>query len=332
MLVDGLIRCGMQLAVPKIVLEEVVNKYREKVEESLKPAKTAVRNLRKLGVDVALSGPSALEAADAYRVQLETQLAKLHVFYLDIPATPHSEVVAAELSRRKPFASSGAGYRDFLIWRSLRDHLRAPPDLFAALVTQNTSDFAQADSLHPDLVADLTAGGVISSRVQFFKALTDFNDKVVAPNLEKLDEFATMLKDGKVKGFDIRKWFSSEADAFACDSSLVSDRLGFDVSECHRVDNVEIYELAIHSVTQLLDGDIVVTAGAQIDVRIEVVVGVDALVESRDAREFVGSDMPDGTLHNVEKSKWFRLSFEVDLTLKEGSHELEHVDINSVSF
>lgn len=44
------------------------------------------------------------------------------------------------------------------------------------------------------------------------------------------------------------------------------------------------------------------------------------------------STMPDGQLHSVEKSKWFQLSLDVDLTLGRGSYELEHVDIDAVHF
>ncbi len=120
MFFEGVERGMLTISVPEIVLEEVVNKFREEVYARLKSIEQNVSHLKR----IAGNDPSFVqfEMIDLERLTrecgafLKKRFADGRANILDYPDTSHKDVVHRALSRKKPFSASGSGYRDTLIW------------------------------------------------------------------------------------------------------------------------------------------------------------------------------------------------------------------------
>jgi len=80
------------------------------------------------------------------------------------------------LAPNKPFASSGKGYQDALIWFSVVE-LAQSCDEEICFISANSHDWCQSKNdlqLSSDLLNDLNIQGIVSSRVRFFASLTEF--------------------------------------------------------------------------------------------------------------------------------------------------------------
>jgi hypothetical protein len=115
-------RRGMEVYIPAIVIDEVVNQYGEQIRELCsKFSKLAPAWKRVRGDD--LPSPIAEDQIgreqEAYRTFLLTKLKSFGVTILPYPNTSHERLVTRALQRRKPFRNDGAGYRDTLVWESV---------------------------------------------------------------------------------------------------------------------------------------------------------------------------------------------------------------------
>ncbi len=152
---DGVQRLGATLIVPRLVADEVKNKYGERLREAARAAEKTAADLGRLlrrewgdSIDVE-------EEAARYADWLDKALKRLKASVPDYPKTAHETVVRRALERRKPFDADGRrGYRDALIWELLLQ-LAAAPGGELVFVSNNSNDFAEKGVLHPQLVEDL---------------------------------------------------------------------------------------------------------------------------------------------------------------------------------
>lgn len=208
-LLGGMPRVAASLNIPRVVFEEVVNKYSEAVEERWTAVDSALRAAHRiLPQEIGTLAPreELSSAVETYRATLKTRLLEHGSIDADYPNVGHQELVSRALQRRKPFSKKGAGYRDSLIWEAV---LRCAKDTGddTAYVSLNTSDFADANlRLHPDLQADVEARGLRADQVRFFPSLQALNNTLIVPALEKLDAVRDKLNQGSNSQFDLRAW------------------------------------------------------------------------------------------------------------------------------
>ena len=179
---ENLRTVGHSLVVPRIVFMETVNKYRERLKQTVTKLGSTTDELRHLlGRDLGL--PTAVdtqakidELGGLYERELRSWLRERGAHIVRIPRISHEDVVKRDLMRRKPFSESGKGYRDTLIWETVLAELRKEQTPIA-LVSHNIKDFAGSDrTLHTDLVNDLRELGIDADHVVFFDALRAFVD------------------------------------------------------------------------------------------------------------------------------------------------------------
>lgn len=171
-LFDGLYASLGRLCIPEVVVAEVANLYGE--------------YLQRLASREAQLPPG-------FEGDVESHVTNYHDSFINFiqrygrilpyPQVPHQCVVERDLKGRKPFKRNGSGYRDYLIWESVLDLVRAG-SRDVALITNNHKDFGKGPAVHPDLQADL----VDPARVQLFPTLQAFNEEVVRPRMDKLNE------------------------------------------------------------------------------------------------------------------------------------------------
>ena len=155
----------VRLVVPEVVLHELSRQWAEEVQQSSADARAAAKKLNEALADVgapevafALPTPDRQVFYDHVQKLLNAKRAETP----PLPEVLVQDLLIKEIDVRKPFARQGTGFRDALIWETIRricDALPAP-DTQVVLVTNNHKDFCdkKGGSLHPDLRQDLAAG------------------------------------------------------------------------------------------------------------------------------------------------------------------------------
>jgi hypothetical protein len=170
-----------ELVVPEVVAREVPKMFRREYESSLGKAEAAARHLRQLGHEVpSLDLPDADQAVADFKAALDAHLDEHSVRIESPPDIPLPDLLDDSLEERRPFRSEGRGFRDVLIWRTVRTLAEEDE---VVLVTENWKDFAESakdpSALHPHLREDLGEDGHDPDRVVLVPSLTEFIDAYV---------------------------------------------------------------------------------------------------------------------------------------------------------
>jgi PIN domain len=191
------------LAVPQVVLSEILNAIRE---EALAHAAKADREVREVNAWTRAELPGLSEptgkAIAAAQARFEEGLRQRGVRILPIPDVPHERLVSRDLARRKPF-DEGRGYRDALIWESVLALAKEEP-VPVVLVSANRRDFG-AEALHGHLAEDLAARGWAAGRVALSRSAKECWDDFVRPRTRPMDEAVGMRLESLVAPGEIER-------------------------------------------------------------------------------------------------------------------------------
>jgi len=200
------------LAVPLVVVDEVVNHYKEELEKAQSKLSHDFNQLRRLLLDRPatfdrrrlMKAVKEAESQRPYRDYLIGTLEQLRARIVEYKDIPHSDLVKRDLDRRRPFQDDGRGYRDALIWESvIRDCLEK--GALTILITQNSRDFCGGGTdLHQDLKYDLTRRGFKVENLEVFHTLANFTDAYIVPYLMQNKQFAALVEAKKIKGLDLQ--------------------------------------------------------------------------------------------------------------------------------
>lgn len=203
---DGIRRTDATLLVPRVVYDETLNRFRECVETLLADANSlSIKASRILGRDFVVPTDPLELAVEHYRAFLDAELKGLSAILTPYPEVSHEEVVAWALSRKKPFRPKGSGYRDYLLWVSIREQAKRRT---AAInfATRNMKDFASGTELHMDLLDDLVARKVPTNSIRIFPGLKSLTEELLVPKLERLNEIYDLLVADRFQQFSFRPW------------------------------------------------------------------------------------------------------------------------------
>jgi hypothetical protein len=183
-----------ELHLPEVVVAEMTNDARERIEKACAKAGAAGESLAKLGVGVELPVPEVSALAAQFEAQLRGAITEAGGQVLPLPDVSHAELVERSARGIKPFSSpakekkeqSDRGYRDSLIWVTALNAARSDK---VTLVTENTSDFTDGGgNLHPDLLADLEHEGLVGE-LEVCLSLTLFLNAYLPSDAPALEEF-----------------------------------------------------------------------------------------------------------------------------------------------
>ncbi len=189
--------------MPRIVLDEAVNRFREELSKTQQTISAKERLLR-----IEPSTQSAIDIEGEvlrYKERLEHLiLENFSGLLLPYPNISHQALVQRDLSRQKPFSESGRGYRDTLIWMTILSYLESESDEIA-FITSNSKDFWSKDSkgLHTHLANELEIKGIINDRFRVYANTQSFNNSVVKSKLLLLSETVAQLQQSTFKDLDL---------------------------------------------------------------------------------------------------------------------------------
>ncbi|WP_345448565.1 PIN domain-containing protein [Arthrobacter gyeryongensis] len=194
----GLLEAGkakvIRLGVPELVLREVVHKWRQRVADLMEKAESLEAEAKRIGLaSLAVALPSIDDTVAAFEKSLREKLEKASAAVYAIPTVSHETLVNKAIQRRSPFAEKGTGYRDALIWESVKEILRTS-DEAVTFVTANKSDFGSSDLGIPQgLLDELTNDGIGNDRLTILATPADAAAATLEHAQSLLDQFEQKL-------------------------------------------------------------------------------------------------------------------------------------------
>ncbi|MEQ8850237.1 MAG: PIN domain-containing protein [Phycisphaerales bacterium] len=216
---------GLRLAVPAVVLRELRAQLKTRLQKITQRYHADGVELVRLG----LKELSPFHADAAVNILLgrrdelvPEQIESLGIEVLPIPEVDHAQLLEKALSGTKPFEKTdhrrGRGYQDAIIWESIKARARSStqPIYF---VTQNSTDFAFNDSLHPDLALELDNCSC-QSTIHVLATISEAIEVLVKPKLESLTELTASINYGGFDAFDLADWASKHLPDLLVDYEL----------------------------------------------------------------------------------------------------------------
>lgn len=187
---------GYLLFIPDVVVDEMVKQYKEEIEGYAVQYNQALNQLKKRKTLADIQVFNSSSVTDNYEANLRNRIQELGIEIIPYPNTAHKEMVQRELSKRKPFKDSSKGYRDSLIWESIKEHCQRTKTVDIVFLTENTDDFAAKDknSLHPDLVADCDAIGYDVNKITLISGVHKYIEQEIVSKSKELAELLDELR------------------------------------------------------------------------------------------------------------------------------------------
>lgn len=150
----------VRLVMSTVVLRETARHWEKTARATFSRAVKERNGLVELGLIGRAHArlPEVLIDPAAFYDERKSHLTKLGAEVWPVPRVDVSAVLERDLARRKPFAESGKGFRDTLIWRSLVEVAEEIPSSRLLFFVTNNNDFLHEGDLHPDLRDEITTG------------------------------------------------------------------------------------------------------------------------------------------------------------------------------
>ncbi len=297
---------GITILIPEIVIDEVKGNFEKELRERFDKYKKIKKHLDGL---IELQDQKIIldNEIDKYNQGLDDFLSKYDVRilpYLDIPV---KEIIAKSYEAKKPFKVNKEGYKDYVIWQTIKNHCNKEPYLLGRLfVTDNVNDFCEKGAnntfnLHPDLIATLEnvkePPKIILSLKDFFNLkinplLKTANPKDI-PNLNIQETVGTILENDMLNYTADGFW----GLPFGCEVTISS------ILDEPSIDKIHFSELN--------KNDILISVGGAIYVEVDGFMDKSEYYSSDDETIYV--EEADYNDHVMRVSQCIETSFEVTI-------------------
>ncbi len=299
----------IKILIPEIVIDEAKRNFASQLNDKIRKYKESHKDLSghiKLP-DVSINLDNVI---NKYNKFLDGLSKKNEVVILPYPEIPIKMIVAAAYEAEKPFDDNGNGFKDYIIWQTIKEYCDANSNTGERFFITTDGDFFEEEPkkkpkkkpiLHPSLVASLK---------NFYEApvviptLKDFFDLKIKPSLNKLN-----AKD--IFNFDIEKEAESILEKELLDYAPAGfDGLPFDpdiyiscaedvvIKKAPQISQVEKNSLLIN-----VGGTVCITVEGSMDkIHYEYAMEQDIYIESSDIRDY-----------HMLVSKYITTPFELDI-------------------
>ncbi|WP_276822162.1 PIN domain-containing protein [Mycolicibacterium mageritense] len=155
----------VHFVVPEVVIHERARQEAKRIKKSRGEAITALSKARTAFASAGLDFPDTptvpelralvLESRQEIANRMRTTLQAAGVHVGAIPPTDHQTLIDWSVDSHPPFDATDKGYRDALIWRTVREVAQSRAAGSVIIFVTDDGDYRHGDSLHPKLVADL---------------------------------------------------------------------------------------------------------------------------------------------------------------------------------
>lgn len=203
----------LDVYIPEVVVDEVVNKFRQRIEHAEKVILSELGKISSLNdepLEELLIKESVTVSVAKYQHRLRAMFDEHKIVILPYPNTSHRFLAKKAMLKKKPFNTNEKGYRDNLIWENIKslisnldEGIVANPEFI--FVTDNHTDFMSGDGLHNDLIVELEDQGLQTERVAVYRSLHDFSDRVMKMYLTQENILKDRLCDIKFGDSALRR-------------------------------------------------------------------------------------------------------------------------------
>ncbi len=285
-LLDELNIIPATLHIPEVVIDETINKYREFLTEKIEEQKKITADIsRLLNKETNTKSIDIVQATKDYEKFLLKKLKSINAQILPYPKVEHKEVVKRVLERRRPFKKGDSGYRDYLIWETIKN-LELWGTEQIVFITNNIKDFGDSGYLSEEFTDKRTG----NKNFKIVVAVSKFNDEYILPRLKKLDKLKLQLSKGQAENFNFKEWLDTEFVEFIEETELEEVLTGFP----YGVGKVKVVEILMYDDYKIEDVSEMVSGEKFIHFTIECLVNASVDIEWEDyinhkeVREFYG--------------------------------------------
>lgn len=202
----------IELFIPEIVLDEVINKFSQRINKAKIDINSEVNSFEKitnekLGIEV--SDKIIVSSILKFKKYLYKVIKQNKITIIPYPKTDHKYLAKKAMLCLKPFNTNEKGYRDCLIWENVKSLLSdgeeriATPEII--FLTNNNKDFTSVNNnLHDDLVLELEDINHDSESIIIYPNLSEFNEKVTKLELIQSTSFETKLINDEFWDFNLK--------------------------------------------------------------------------------------------------------------------------------
>ncbi|MDB5123691.1 MAG: hypothetical protein JWP94_1820 [Mucilaginibacter sp.] len=338
-LLEELKNGNLDLYIPEVVFEEIVNKFRQRLEKAQKDIESELDTITDFTTE---PQKSPLEkdfvdrSVDSYRQRLTELFAKYNVTVMPIPETDHRFLVKKAMLKKKPFNTNEKGYRDNLIWENIKSlislaevEIASTPEL--VFITDNHIDFLSGNKLHEDLVAELEEQGLQSETITIYRNIKDFVDVRLSLYEVQADTFKDRLNNHEFWDFELKSIITDFLD-----KEYVGHKVGdfeFTAPGDYADDEREVmaydenFELKNLTVKKLSADEFVVELRINVESELELFVDKSEFYSSRDHGYSVIE--PDWNRHVMLVGQTDTVSFDVTLIIN-SKLECQSIEINKI--
>lgn len=299
---DASQKLGYEVLIPQVVVDEIFHQYRMEMEEAYSTYQRGVRMLNRFGtksVKNATEDDFVAKTCLEKEIKYMERLKDLGIKILPYPKVAHSEVVRKELYGKKPFVSSQKGYRDSLIWETVKEQLMPVKDLLGEtqilFLSANTRDFAdKKKKLHPELQEEFTTEGYTDNAIELVSDLEKFFSETINTELEEFDNIAkTLLDKRKFNRLNLDEELSTLIyEEYVINEVLTVDKEAELPIIPREFENPEVQDVSLGDVTnvevhKLSDGTAIV------DCEISALVNLEGYIYRGDMALFDEENMPE---------------------------------------
>lgn len=326
MLTDMAARLGYEVLIPEVVIDEIENQFCSEMVRAVDVFKKSFSDVQDLSLSL-IKNPVPDGFCETlcrdFRNKYEASLASMNIRILPYPKVLHKELVSKELHRKKPFWDSKKGYRDALIWETVKEELIPCNGLFdecqILFLTENTRDFAKSDILHPDLVQELLDQGFQKNVIELRTDCHKFFENEVSPKFQELDSIRQALetkgsynrisiKDdlAPLFGHDFVDYMVTDVDEIGLNTKLPS------YCDTPYVESVYEPEIIVNSVIRLADDRVLIACDVSLEAEISYYLDKSNYVEAlEEAEPYIIN--PEHNDDYMEVSNTIKLTAKVNL-------------------
>ena len=220
-LLEEIKKGNLNLYIPEVVQEEVINQFRQGLEKAQGNIRSGVKSIRELtGGQIAdpLSEYFVAQSIAEYRGRLVAIFKEHDITVIPIPETDHRFLVQKAMLKKKPFNTNEKGYRDNLIWENIKslvsgidEEIASSPELI--FITDNHTDFLTGDELHEDLVDELTEQELQTETIKVYRNLKEFTDAVIQLYEVQASVFKDRLDNDDFWDFELKSIITDHLDS-----------------------------------------------------------------------------------------------------------------------
>ncbi|WP_430898654.1 MULTISPECIES: PIN domain-containing protein [unclassified Paraflavitalea] len=203
----------IELYIPQVVLDEVINKFSQRIENSISEINNELIKFEKdanITTGFSLSDKLIETTKTNYTKNLDKLIKASQIGIIDYPEASHKLLAKKAMLKLKPFNSNEKGYRDSLIWENVKslvspEHIEIPATPEVVFITNNHKDFTSDDkSLHKDLIKELRDENLTGHSVVVYSSLNEYNDQVSKLFFKQAKIFEGKLMNNEFLKFELK--------------------------------------------------------------------------------------------------------------------------------